>query len=126
MTTAPGYARRKLLVCGLVVLGAAAVIAAAVTIALAVDRQAGPSRSAPDYEAVVRDTVSIVFPGSVASPEQVQELLPGSKRSTDVACDNLAAMPRSEVVQYTAVSLGDRAKADMLVASMERNVCSRR
>jgi hypothetical protein len=35
-------------------------------------------------------------------------------------------MPRSEVVQYTAVSLGDRAKADMLVASMERNVCSRR
>ncbi|MGW4523257.1 hypothetical protein [Amycolatopsis sp. NPDC004378] len=126
MTTEPRAPRRRPVVAGLALVSVAAVVVIAVSIALAVDRSSGPARSEPDYEAVVRDTVSIIFPGTVASADQVQELLPSSKRSTDIACDNLAHMPRSEVVGYTAVSVGDRAKADMLVASMERNVCSRK
>jgi hypothetical protein len=125
MTTGTGAARRKNLVRSLLALGGLAAIAIAVVIALDTDRRAEPDRSEPDYEAVVRDTVSIIFPGSVASPEQIKDLLPASKRSTDVACDNLADMPRSAVVEYTSLSVGDYAKADMLVASMERNVCSR-
>ncbi|MCR6484784.1 hypothetical protein M8542_18305 [Amycolatopsis sp. OK19-0408] len=126
MTAEPQHSRRRFVVGAIALVGVAALVVVAVVIALAVDRSSGPSRAEPDYEAVVRDTVSIIFPGSVASPEQVHELLPSSKRSTDVACDNLARMSRSEVVGYTTLSVGDRAKADMLVASMERNVCSRR
>ncbi|UKD55173.1 hypothetical protein L3Q65_46225 [Amycolatopsis sp. FU40] len=84
------------------------------------------AKAAPDYEAVARDTASIIFPGSTASKEDIQQLLPSSKRATDAACDNLKHMTRDEVVSYTMVNVGDRNKADRIVDSMERNVCSRK
>ncbi|WP_116206208.1 hypothetical protein [Amycolatopsis circi] len=107
------------------VLGAAAV---AITLALTLSSSSGaaPQHAAPDYEAVARDSAAIVFPGSSASKDDIQDLLPSTRRATDTACDNLKHMSRDEVVSYTTVNVGDRTKADRIVDSMERNVCSRK
>lgn len=112
---------------GAMIISAAIVLAAGsmiVTITL-ISSNGQSTKAEPDYEAVVRDTVSIMFPGATPSNDDIKQLLPSTKRSTDVACDNLAHMPRAAVVEYTNISIQDRTKADLLVSSMERNVCSR-
>lgn len=119
--------RRTFLLSGLV-LGALILAGVLVAPALA---SSGPSsapeaKTTPDYEAVAQDSASIVFPGSTASKEDIEQLLPSTRRATDVACENLKHMARDEVVSYTSVTVGDRTKAGQIVDSMERNVCSRR